>query len=137
MDVKRLKEEYLLLADAIINLMLGLLLLVLPRQLFELLGVPIPENRFYSSILGAVLLGIALALIIEYSHEKTGCKGLGIGGAIAINICGAGVLVIWLLFGSLDIPTRGYVFLWSLALLIFGISLVELFSLMRRTGEVR
>ena len=71
-------------------------MLIFPIQVVEALGAPIPENNFYANILGAVLLGIGLALLLEYSREKTGVAGLGIGGAIIINLCAAGVLSLWL-----------------------------------------
>ena len=129
-----MKIKILLIIDALINLGLGILLLVFPPAVVEALGAPIPENNFYANILGAVLFGIGVALLLECSRDKSGIAGLGVGGAISINICGAGVLALWLLFGGLEIPTRGAVFLWSLAILVFGISLIELFAMLKRRG---
>ena len=119
------------MADAVINLVMGILLLVYPRPLIEWLGVPIPESNFYANILGAVLFGIGLALFMEYSRGKSGLPGLGIGGAMVINICGAGVLALWLIFGDLYLPPRGYIFLWFLTLLVLGICLVEFINVMK------
>ena len=129
-----MKIKILLIIDALINLSLGILLLVFPPRVVEALGAPIPESNFYANILGAVLFGIGVALILECSRDKSGVVGLGVGGAISINICGAGVLALWLLFGDLEIPARGTVFLWSLAILILGISLIELFAMLKRRG---
>jgi hypothetical protein len=53
--------------------------------------------------------------------------GLGLGGAIAINLSGGFVLILWLIFGDLNIPLRGHFFLWSLAIILVGISLFEVF----------
>jgi len=120
--------------DAIINLVLGLLLLIFPIGLIEWLGVPIPVSNFYANILGAVLLGIGIALLIEIFGEKVGLSGLGVGGAISINLCGAVVLALWLIFGAMTIPVRGYLFLWSLVILVSSVSVVEIFYLWKRKG---
>jgi cation transport ATPase len=116
----------LLLLDAVINLILGVLLATFPKTVVDFLGVPDTDTTFYPSILGAVLVGIGVALVIEYFRRSTGAAGLGLHGAIAINLCGALFLVGWLLIGNLEIPLRGHVFLWSLAAVLIVISVAEL-----------
>ncbi len=115
----------LLAIDAVINYALGILCL-LYQFLAPAVGVPIVENSFYPNILGAVLLGIGIALTIEYFRRDSGLVGLGLGGAVAINLVGGLVLILWLVFGNLVIPLRGHVFLWTLAALLVLISLFEL-----------
>ena len=51
--------------------------------------------------------------------------GFGLGGAVAINLSGGLVLISWLILGDLNIPFRGYFFLWSLAIILVVISLIE------------
>jgi len=121
-----LKEDFLLTSDAIINLILGLLLLFLPLGIDEMLGVPVPHNYFYSSILGAVLAGIGIALLIERFRSDKDISGLGLAGAIAINLPGAFILIYWLLFGELHIPLRGFILLWIIALIVLVTGIVEL-----------
>jgi hypothetical protein len=41
---------------------------------------------------------------IERYGASKNIRGLGLGGAIAINLCGAGVLLLWLLIVPFDIP---------------------------------
>jgi hypothetical protein len=53
--------------------------------------------------------------------------GLGLGGAVAINLSGGLALIFWLIFGDLNIPFRGHFFLWSLAIILVGISLIEIY----------
>ena len=113
----------LLAADAIINLALGILLVIFPQYLVAALGVPGAEVAFYPGILGGVLIGIGIALIVE---QVRGSSGLGLAGAVSINICGGLALAGWLLFGSLDLPVRGQVFLWTLVVVLVGISAFEL-----------
>jgi hypothetical protein len=116
-----------LLVDAAINLILGLLLLIFSETLVEFLGVPATEQSFYPNILGGVLFGIGVALLIECFRSPNGLVGLGLGGAIAINLCGGLVLVFWLITGNLSIPIRGQIFLWTLAVILVAISSIELF----------
>ena len=126
-----MKREVLLLIDAGINLFLGILLLLLVPfpGLSSTLGVPVVVVPFYASILGGVLFGIGIALILESrrSGEDDKFVGLGLGGAVAINLCGGLVLMGWLVFGDISLPLRGSVILWSLAVLLVGLSGVEIF----------
>ena len=120
------KASVTLLVDAIINYALGILCFLYPF-VAETIGVPVVENSFYPSILGAVLFGIGIALTIELNRKQPGVAGLGMGGAVAINLSGGFVLILWLLFGELNIPLRGYFFLWSLAVVLVAMSLIEFF----------
>jgi hypothetical protein len=122
----------LLLIDAAINFLLGLLLLGFSRPLTDLLGVPYTTVTFYPTLLGGVLFGIGVALTIEAFRHPKGLVGLGLGGAVAINLCGGMVLLVWLVSGALDLPLRGLVFLWSLAIVLVGISTVELLTHRRK-----
>jgi len=124
----------LLLIDAAINFLLGFLLLAFSRPLADLVGVPFTEVGFYPTLLGAVLFGIGIALVIEARRKPQGLVGLGLGGAVAINLSGGIALLTWLLSGTLDLPIRGRMFLWSLAILLLGISLAELLA-HRRQGR--
>jgi hypothetical protein len=120
----------LLNIDAAINFFLGILLLLtipFPRQIPQFFGVPAAEHPFYASILGAVLVGIGIALIMEGKRTDLGqFVGLGLGGAVAINLCGGAVLIGWLVFGDLQLPFGGKVFLWAVGLLLITISGYEL-----------
>ena len=128
-----MQKRLLLTIDAVVNLFLGLALLVFPRGLAQWLGTPIPDSLFYASILGAVLTGIGIALLVERFRSALGMAGLGIGGALVINVCGAGALMAWLIGGRLRRSAPGYPALWGLALLVLGIGLIELAYELRRT----
>ena len=116
-------QRPLLLADALINLLLGVLLLLYPQWLVEALGMPEVASTFFPNVLGGVLFGIGLALLLAH---RVGAQGLGLDGAIAINLCGAGVVVGWLVIAPHAIPPRGRITLWVIALVVVGIGLVEL-----------
>ena len=117
----------LLAIDAGANLLLGVLLVAFPAGLVEFLGIPSAESGFYPSVLGAVLIGIGIALIIERFRRGDYTAGLGLHGAASINLCAGVVLSAWLLFGNVDLPTRGFAVLWSLVALLVAISVLELF----------
>jgi hypothetical protein len=116
----------LLLADAIVNLLLGVALIWFPPPLVRALGIPNVRPAFYASVLGAVLFGIGVALLLERRSHISITAGLGLGGAVAINLSGGIVLGVWLVAGNLQLPFRGQVFLWALVLLLVGLSSVEL-----------
>jgi hypothetical protein len=121
--------------DAVINVGLGALLLVFPRPVITFLGLPSPVVTFYPSILGAVLVGIGIALIVERRDSGHPTAGLGLLGAVTINACGGVALASWLLSGRLALPVRGAVCLWVLVALLVGLSSVELGAqLGRRLG---
>jgi hypothetical protein len=131
----------LLRIDAAINFLLGILLLFsipFPQQLSAFLGVPTIEQGFYPSILGGVLIGIGIGLLLE-SNRQTHQQmvGLGLAGAIGINLCGGVVLLGWLLFGNLNLPLRGLIFLWVVDFILVGISSVELITLRIRQTTIK
>ncbi|KPK73324.1 hypothetical protein AMJ87_02025 [candidate division WOR_3 bacterium SM23_60] len=119
-------RHIVLIIDAIINFVLGIVLIVYPIQFIRFLGIPEATNPFYPSLLGAVLCGIALALIIEYYRSPAGLVGLGLGGAVVINICGACILIIMMVRHLVHLPLQGYFFLWILVVALIFLSAVEL-----------
>lgn len=121
-----MKGSPILTVDAAVNLGLGVLLMLFPRDLLSILGVPVPSSSFYPSILGVVLAGIGLALLLQRFPGSSRLTGLGIEGAIAINMCGAGMLVAWLIHGKLDIPSHGYAFLWAVVLVVLSVGGLEI-----------
>ena len=67
-----------------------------------------------------------MALFLELVGFQEKLRGLGLGGAIALNIVGSIVLICWLILGSLDIPIRGQIILWIVGVIVLGIGIVEL-----------
>ena len=120
------KHKVLLCIDGILNLLLGVILLFFPAGLLDLLGLPPTNTYFYAILLGAVIFGIGVALLLELYGSPKRIRGLGLGGAIAINLCGGGALLVWLVAIPLTIPLRGQVILWIVAALVLIIGVVEL-----------
>jgi hypothetical protein len=120
-------QKVILIIDAAINLLLGILLLTFSAKTVQLLGVPTAKSNFYPNILGGVIFGIGIALLIECFKGPESLTGLGLSGAIAINLCGGLTLTTWLVWGELDIPIGGRIFLWALAVILIVVSGIELF----------
>ena len=126
-----MKGRITLLIDAVINLILAILLLSFSPEMADIFGVPTAHINIYPNILGAVFLGITIALGFEAYRNPDNRKtiGLGLVGAVCINRCGGFVLLLWLIFGNLALPVRGKMFLWSLDLILLLISTVELLNI--------
>ena len=120
------KSKILLLIDGIVNLLLGMLLLLFPFGVAQVFGVPQANSNFYPTILGAVIFGIGISLLIEVYGKSRGIRGLGLPGAIVINFCGAGVLTMWLIIVPFNLPLRGYIILWTIALVVLALGFIEL-----------
>jgi len=85
-----------LIIDALITFVLGILLLLLIPypHLAVILGVPEVTHAFYPSIMGGVFVGVGIALLIEAKRRgEDSMVGLGLGGAVAINLCGGMTLI--------------------------------------------
>ncbi len=98
-------RKQLLAIDGIINLVLGVMLMVFPSGLIQALGIPGGESAFYANILGGVLFGVGVALVIESFRPPLSVVGLGLGGAVSINLGGGVVLGLWLASGRLSLST--------------------------------
>ncbi len=121
----------LLAVDSLVNLALGFVLLVLPNTTISFFGLPAVETTFYVTVLGAVLFGIGVALWVERRNVER-WRGLGLVGAVIINVFGAGTVLVWLIIDPFDLPARGYFVLWAVVVLVIGAALVEILAIGRR-----
>lgn len=112
------------IVPASIDLILGIGLLLFPESLVALLGLPDPGLGFWSSMLGAVFLGIGITALIEALRDTVQPAGSVHSGAVTINLCAALVLAGWLLGGRLELTVHANMILWGLVLLLAGVSAV-------------
>ena len=120
-------RDQLLLLDGVGNLLLGVLLLAAPVPLSAWLGLD-PGGSFFASLFGAVLVGIGIALLVERNRGAGVTSGLGLTGALVINFCFGFALAGWLLFGGLEPTGLGRLVLWSLVVILVGLSGIEMAS---------
>ena len=120
-------RKKLLFLDGVGNVFLGLALLVAPMAVGAWLGLP-AGGAFYASLFGAVLVGIGIALLLERRDSRAAGTGLGLTGALVINLCFGLALAGWLIRGGLQLPLRGSLVLWTLVAILVGLSSLELLS---------
>ncbi len=130
-----MKRRITLLIDAGINLVLAVLLLSFSTGTADFFGVPSADISFYPNILGAVFLGITTALIIEAYRKPSNNNSIGLGliGAVCINMSGGLVLLFWLVFGNLELPVKGNIFLWTLDIILLVVSIIEFVNILKKT----
>ena len=121
----------LLELDGFGNILLGLVLAFFPAPVARVLGLPGIEHAFYPSLFGAVLVGIGVALLLERFRRAEHLIGLGLSGALIINLCFGFALAAWLTVADLALPFRGYVLLWILVAVLVGFGGVELWVQLR------
>ena len=131
--------KMILFIDAIINFVLGVLLLIFSPAIASWLGVPLSSTSFYPNILGAIFIGITIALLIDVKGKKdSGNMGLGLLGAISINLCGGTMLALWLILGDLELPVRGFTILWIIVFILIIVSVTELIHIVHseKNGKI-
>jgi uncharacterized membrane protein YoaK (UPF0700 family) len=67
-----MRGKIILIFDASINFALGILLLVFSPSIVTMLGIPSALSNVYPNILGAVFIGITIALFYEESRREVG-----------------------------------------------------------------
>ncbi len=87
--------------------------------------MPTPAGPFYSTVLGAVLAGLGLALVMQQLLDRR-IESRGIEIPIVVNFAGAGGLIGVLVAGHLDIPIHGLIFLWIVAAIVLAIGVAEI-----------
>lgn len=134
--MKEAERRRLLVLDALINLVLGTALLVLPRATIDFFGLPAVDSAFYVTVLGAVLFGIGIALLIQY-RMRPQWTGLGLEGAVVINLLGAGTVLVWLILDPFELPVRGYFVLWAVVVSVFGTAVLEILAMRNKPVDRR
>ncbi len=128
-------RSQLLTVDGVANLLFGLFLLASPGSFFEALGLPWTGRGLYVTILGGVLVGIGIALMLE-SRRVGGLVGLGLGGAVAINLTAGLAIAAWLLLSEADgVSSGGRIVLWLLVLFLVGLSSAEILAYRRKSSD--
>jgi hypothetical protein len=124
---------HLLRLELVFLITFALLLLATPGTAIRIFGLPPAGSSFWPRLAGALLLGLAIAVIatdqgwLTVSTAKGPlATGIGLGAFVAINLTLAFVLMSMLVAGA-PLPTRrGKVFLWSVALLSALLGFVEI-----------
>jgi hypothetical protein len=116
-------SHQLLWIEVCLKLAGGFGLIIAPRFLARLLGLPSADERFWPRLLGATLIGIAAASAIGSRYPG---KGLGLAGSIAVNLAGAGMIGALLILNKAGRTQRGRLFLALTVIVLVTLSLVEI-----------
>ena len=116
--------DQILWFDALLKLVAGLPLALLPQAAIAVFGLPRVQNGFYARLFGAVLVGLALAIIVEGRSGHTQA-GLGPGGALSVNVAGGIVLIGQIVFGRSDLTLRGRLLCWGIVAALSALSIAE------------
>lgn len=111
--------DLLLLADALLVLAMGAILAVFPAGTIAALGLPAGQPAFYRRLLGAALIGVGLAEMMN--ALPTGLSGTGLGGAIAVNVSLGAILCLQLLKPGGGLSRPGRRLLWLVAATLLGL----------------
>jgi hypothetical protein len=116
--------EQLIWIELLVKLSGGVLLIALPRTFARLIGLPTPTELFWARLLGGVLIGLALASLLESHFLQR--RGIGLAGHIVINLTVAFTLAGLLILGQAGRTRRGKVLLSIFIAFLVVLSLVEL-----------
>lgn len=114
----------MLYVDLLFKAGFGLALLLFPLLFCKVFGLPRPNTGFWPRILGASFLGQAGALFLEGAVPNT--HGLGLGGALTINLSIAAILASMIILGAVGEKRRAQALLWLLVVVLVTLSLFEL-----------
>lgn len=123
--------DQLLWLETLLKGGIGLLMILLPLTMAKIAGLPHTGTAFWPRLFGASLIGIAAAFAVNgYAHlnPQLAQSGLGLGGAIAINLITVLSLAGTLIFKGVS-TTRGVLLIWLFGLLLTGLILVEIANL--------
>lgn len=116
--------QQLLWIETLLKFSAGLALVLAPGSVIKLLGLPPVPASFWPRLLGSVLIGIAGALFLEGSQP--GSSGLGLGGAIIINLSAVAMLGTLLVLEAGPPTARGRAIAWALVVLLVWLSVLEI-----------
>lgn len=102
----------------------GVLLLLFPRTLPRLLGLPAVAETFWPRLLGGVLVGLAMATLLE--TQLAARNGLGLAGHVALNLAVGLTLLALLIVGKAGPSRWGRIVTGLAAIFLTVLALVEL-----------
>jgi ABC-type uncharacterized transport system permease subunit len=114
----------LLWLELVLKGVMGCVLLVFPRTFARILGLPPVGETFWPRLLGAMLIGLALATLFE--GQLAAKNGLGLAGHVAVNLVMALALIAFIILGRAGPSWRGRVAVGLAAAALSVLALVEL-----------
>ena len=104
---------------------IGLALMLMPLTALRALGLHRPDFGFWPRLAGALLLGIAAAVVI-FIELPNARGGLGPAGLIPINLCASAALIGALVMGVAAPTRRGRLSLVAGTILTLALAFLEI-----------
>ncbi len=120
--------DQLLWFETILKGSIGIILLLAPITLARIAGLPHGNTSLWPRLFGATLVGIAAAFAVEgYNqiNEPLIAKGIGLAGAVVINLTAILALLSVLIFKGVS-SKRAYALIWVSILVLLGLMLFEI-----------
>ncbi|MCA3186063.1 MULTISPECIES: hypothetical protein [unclassified Cupriavidus] len=111
--------------DALLDLLLGLLLLMSPfTTLYAALQLPVPEPALFGQLLGVATLGMSWLLFTATFNGHMTVPVARVAGLI--NLASAILVAAWTLFLDMPVQPAGKVWLLTLAAMLLFFAIVQL-----------
>lgn len=120
--------DQLLWLETLVKGGLGLVMLFVPLTAAKVAGLPHGNSAFWPRLFGIALIGMAGAFALQgYAqfNPKLTAGGLGLGGAIIINLVTILALIGTMIFNGVA-TRRGRALIWSLSLALTALMLFEI-----------
>ena len=121
-------SDQLLWIETLLKGSIGLIMIFLPITASRLAGFPHGTTTFWPRLFGVALVGMAGAFAVEGYNLAGGAiqaKGLGLGGAVIINLTAILSFFGTLIFSGVA-TRRGKFVIWLLILLLLFLALFEI-----------
>jgi hypothetical protein len=116
--------QNLLFVEIVLKGIGGVLLLLFPRSLARVLGLPSVGDTFWPRLLGALLMGLGVATFLDM--QLVARNGLGLAGLVAINLATMLAVIGMLIMGRAGPTRRGRA---AVILAIAVLAILSLFEL--------
>ena len=111
--------------DAVLDLLLGLLLLMSPfTTLYAALQVPVPEPALFGQLLGVATLGMSWLLFTATFNGHMTVPVARVAGLM--NLASAILVAAWTLFLDMPVQAAGKVWLLTLAAMLLFFAIVQI-----------
>jgi len=111
--------------DAVLDLLLGLLLLVAPvSSLYTALQIPQPQPALFGQLLGVALIGLAWLL---WQATLNGQLTVAVARTVGkVNLASAVLILAWVLFFDMQLQVAGKIWLAGLSVVLIFFALVQI-----------
>ena len=114
----------LLSLELMLKAVIGAVLLLFPRSMARAFGLPAVAETFWPRLLGGMLIGLAVATLLE--SRLAASSGLGLAGHVALNLVAALTLLGLLIMGKAGASRKGRAVAGLAAIALTVLALVEM-----------